>query len=259
MTLRPEYTDGAPCWADLMTPDREGAERFYGGLFGWTFDPPNPGFNGYAMVRRNGQSVAGMMQIVPGRGMQVAWNTHFSASDAAATVRTIVAAGGTVPQGPHPVGSLGVMMFAADPTGGYFGVWQPGEHRGAEWAYRPGGMCWHELYTRDGARADAFYRAVFDYAQAKVPNDKGVDYANYGRGGRPLCGRLEMTAAWGGVPPHWLTYFAVEDLEASLAKSRALAGESIHGPYPTPLGPSALVRDPYGAVFGLTQLSGPSA
>lgn len=256
MTTRIEYSDGAPCWADVITPDRDGAARFYGGLFDWTFDPPNPGFNGYAMVRRNGQSVAGVMQLVPDRGMQVGWNMHFSAADVAATVRKIAAAGGRVAFEPHPVASLGVMMFATDPTGAMFGVWQPGEHRGAEWAYRPGGMCWHELYTRDGARADAFYRAVFDYAQTTISNDKQVDYSRYSRDGRPLCGRLEMTGAWGEAPPHWLTYFAVEDIERSLARVRALDGRAIHGPYETPLGPSALVVDPYGAVFGLTQVTG---
>ena len=30
---------GTLCWADLNTPDRATAQKFYSGLFGWTFDP----------------------------------------------------------------------------------------------------------------------------------------------------------------------------------------------------------------------------
>jgi len=256
MTHRPEYSDGAPCWADLTTSDREGALRFYGGLFGWTFDAANPKLGGYANMRLHGKSVGGVMQVVPGRDMRVMWNVHLQSSDIEATARKVVAAGGTVVMPGHPVEALGTMMFVTDATGAFFGVWQPGEHRGAEWAGAPGGMCWHELYTRDGARADAFYREVFAVHTTKVENDKNVDYARYDRDGRPVCGRLEMTAAWGEVPPHWLVYFAVTDLEASLATLRSLDGRLIHGPFATPMGPSAMVCDLQGAVFALTQVTG---
>ncbi|MCY1057629.1 VOC family protein [Nannocystis sp. SCPEA4] len=256
MTDRPETIDGAPCWADLITSDREGAQRFYGGLFDWSFDAPNPRFGGYANVRLRGQSVGGVMPIVPGLDMRVGWNVHLQSSDLEATARRVAAAGGKVVLERHPVGTLGFMMGVVDPTGAYVGMWQPGEHRGAEWIGAPGGMCWHELYTRDGARADAFFRAVFDYEQTKVENDKGVDYARYGRAGRPLCGRLQMTAAWGEVPPHWLVHFAVSELAAALAKLPSLGGRLIHGPFETPMGPSAMVADPQGAVFALTQVTG---
>ena len=32
MTPRNGYPDGAPCWADLTTPDLAGAQRFYGAV-----------------------------------------------------------------------------------------------------------------------------------------------------------------------------------------------------------------------------------
>ena len=31
--------DNTFCWADLMTPDRDAAKKFYSGLFGWTLTP----------------------------------------------------------------------------------------------------------------------------------------------------------------------------------------------------------------------------
>ena len=32
-----EHHPGKVIWVDLVTPDLDGAKRFYGGLFGWTF------------------------------------------------------------------------------------------------------------------------------------------------------------------------------------------------------------------------------
>ncbi len=32
-----EHHPGKMVWADLVTPDLAAAEKFYGGLFGWTF------------------------------------------------------------------------------------------------------------------------------------------------------------------------------------------------------------------------------
>jgi predicted enzyme related to lactoylglutathione lyase len=159
----------------------------------------------------------------------------------------------------HPVGSLGFSAIAADPSGASFGLWQPAEHRGAERFDAPGGMTWAELYTRDGAGADAFYRAALGHAATKVENDKGLDYAEYGVDGQIVCGRLVMTRDWGEVPPHWLTYFGVADTDAAIARLPAIEGKLIHGPFPTPMGPAALVTDPYGALFAIVQRPAPKA
>jgi predicted enzyme related to lactoylglutathione lyase len=36
------YENGAPCWLDLMTTDRQQAIAFYTGLFGWTEGDAGP-------------------------------------------------------------------------------------------------------------------------------------------------------------------------------------------------------------------------
>ena len=259
MTERHEYSDGAPCWVDLTTPDLAGAQRFYGGLFGWTFDEGRPELANYVNCRLDGGRVAGVMPIPPGRDMPTVWGVHFKSSDIAAAARRIAAAGGTVVMPPHAVADLGSMMLATDPTGALFGVWQPAAHRGAKTFAAPGAMCWHELNTRDGAAADRFYRAVFDHEQAPLAGCTGMDYARYSRDGRPVCGRLQMTAAWGDLPSHWMTYFAVADVDAAAARLRALDGRLLHGPLDTPLGAMAVAADPYGAVFAIARRAGEPA
>src|SRR6266545_1558965 len=47
-----EYAPGVPCWVDLGTPDVEGAEWFYGALFGWTPQPSTPEAGGYTFFHK---------------------------------------------------------------------------------------------------------------------------------------------------------------------------------------------------------------
>ena len=36
------YPEGVPSWIDIEQPDLDAAQAFYGGLFGWTFEPATP-------------------------------------------------------------------------------------------------------------------------------------------------------------------------------------------------------------------------
>ena len=59
-----------------------------------------------------------------------------------------------------------------------------------------------------------------------------------------------------GIPNHWHVYFAVEDIDAALAKARDLGANVVNGPMPTPIGPMATLSDPQGAMFSLFAPSG---
>src|SRR5450759_2005830 len=49
-----EHHPGKVIWADLVTPDLGTAESFYGGLFGWTFQPVHGGDTDYAIALLDG-------------------------------------------------------------------------------------------------------------------------------------------------------------------------------------------------------------
>jgi len=247
------YAEGAPCWADLNTPDLAGAQRFYGALLGWTFDEPDPALGHYSTCRRDGQSVAGMAPKQPGMDMPSAWSVYLKSSDLDASARQIEAGGGKLLMPPMEIPGQGRMLFAFDPTGAAFGVWEPGSHRGAERYDDPGSLCWHEVNTRDGAAADAFYRGLFRYEQAQIGDGAGFDYTVWNLDGKPVCGRLKMTTEWGELPPHWMNYFAVEDCDVAATTVRELGGAVMHGPFDSPHGRIAVVADPYGAIFSLIQ------
>ena len=56
-----EHHVGKVVWADLVTPDLDGAKRFYGALFGWTFRSV-PGDSNYALALLDGEPVGGLFQ-----------------------------------------------------------------------------------------------------------------------------------------------------------------------------------------------------
>jgi hypothetical protein len=258
MAVRTGFPDGAPSWADLSTPDLAGAQRFYSGLFGWSFTEPAAEMGHYTMAQIGGKNVVGMAPKQPGMDMPTVWSVYLNSSDVDDSARRIEAGGGKVLFQPMDIPGSGRMLFAFDPTGAAFGLWQPAGHTGAQLYGEPGAMTWHELNTRDAERADAFYRSLFDYAQVQVGDGKSFDYTVWKVGGQDVCGRLKMTPEWEGIPPHWSTYFAVANTDASVAKVRELGGEVKHGPFDSPYGRIAVVADPYGAIFSIIQLAPPA-
>ena len=57
------------------------------------------------------------------------------------------------------------------------------------------------------------------------------------------------------VPDYWGVYFAVADIEATVAKLKKLGGSVHVGPMAIEPGTFAMVADPQGAMFNVMQLS----
>ncbi|TRU82096.1 MAG: hypothetical protein EWV54_22470 [Microcystis novacekii Mn_MB_F_20050700_S1D] len=60
---------------------------------------------------------------------------------------------------------------------------------------------------------------------------------------------------WDGIPPHWLPYFAVADVDAANAIWTAHGGTIVRGPIPSAFGRIMIVRDPQGAVLAYMSAS----
>ncbi len=97
MPDRDSYTPGTPSWIDVQTSDQEAAKRFYGGLFGWTYDDqPMPQGPVYSMGTIRGRHVAAIAPLPPQQGIPPHWNTYVTVSDVDATTARVPDAGGTV-------------------------------------------------------------------------------------------------------------------------------------------------------------------
>ncbi|MEW1657432.1 MULTISPECIES: VOC family protein [unclassified Streptomyces] len=247
------YPPGTPCWVDLAAPDQKAAIDFYADLLGWSGEVGPPEAGGYAVCTLNGKPVAGIMAAVA-MGDQPApptvWTTYLASADAEATQRSVASAGGTVLMPVMDVMSLGRMFIAADPTGAVFGVWQPVDFPGAGIVNEPGALIWNELNTTERSAASAFYKAAFGIESAAA---EGIEHYNTLQvAGHPVGGVQPMPEHLpADTPSHWLTYFAVPDTDAAVAKVLKAGGSTIVEPFDMVVGRIAVLTDPQGAVFAL--------
>ncbi|MFD7462474.1 MULTISPECIES: VOC family protein [unclassified Streptomyces] len=239
---------GGPCWTELGTSDLESAKRFYGTLFGWRSETdPRQEAGGYTIAHLGDAPVAALAPLYQ-ESQPVAWNVSFAVSDADATARLVQETGGKVLVGPMDVFDVGRFVVALDPGGAAFQLWQPRTFPGAGVFNAPGALGWVELLTRDPARARDFYATLFGWTVSVSEH-----YTQWQVGGADFGGMITMDDKFPHeVPPHWLPYFAVEDVDAAAATATGAAGTVLMEPTSVPEGPRiAVLRDPQGAVFGV--------
>ncbi len=246
--------EGAPCWADAMFPDLEAAKSFYGELLGWTFGESLEEYGNYTQAFSGGKNVAALSPQMPGWQGPPAWSVYFASPDVDATAAKIRDNSGELMMEPMPVGDFGKMLMAKDPSGVVFGVWQAGTHKGFEKEGEPGAYCWCEVTTREVAKADAFFPAVFGY-RVKTMQDDAIDYKLYNLGEDTVAGRMKMTKDWPAeVPPYVNVYFGVDNCDHAIATVTQRGGHVHFGPHDSPFGRFAAVSDPQGANFCVIDL-----
>lgn len=253
MAVPPE---GAPCWADAMFNDIEGAKSFYADVLGWTFGGASSEFGDYTEAYADGRPVAAVVPPMPGQEGTSQWCLYFAARDAAATAARIRDNGGELLMEPMRVGDLGTMCLARDPGGVLFGLWQADTHEGFGAVAEPGAYCWAEVFTREPEKSDAFFPAVFSYRPRRL---EGVeDFRVYDLGERSVLGRMRMTDDFPPeMPPYINVYFAVGDCDEAVARATARGGLLRFGPMDTPFGRFAGISDPQGAHFSVIDITKP--
>lgn len=106
---------------------------------------------------------------------------------------------------------------------------------------------WFELVTTDAKAAGDFYKTVIGWGSEMSSGPAGP-YTIFKAGQIPVGGMLEMQ----GVPPGWLGYVGVDDVDGFARKVEAAGGAVHKAPQDIPdVGRFAVVADPQGAMFVL--------
>lgn len=116
-----------------------------------------------------------------------------------------------------------------------------------------GTICWRELATSDSPKAQEFYKKLFGWnlEQSKVTE---MDYKEIVLDNKACGGVMQMTKEWGDpLPPsHWMTYIAVDDVDAAANKIKEKGGGVCVEPFDAPgVGRISIANDPSGATFSL--------
>jgi len=240
---------GAPCWIDLSTSDVDRAKDFYGTVFGWTFEDAGPEYGGYVNAAKDGQPVAGLMYNDPQWHSPDGWTTYLHTADVTATLNAATSAGATTCVALMEVKDKGHMAMLTDPTGAFVGLWQPIGHQGFNVVKEAGAPVYHQLTTRDYAKALDFYRQVFGWHIETVSDTDEFRYSTAIFDGDALLGVMAED-----VTPNWCFFLGAEDVDKTVQLIKNNGGSVIRDAEDTPYGRLAAVADPTGAVFNLSSL-----
>lgn len=123
-------------------------------------------------------------------------------------------------------------------------------------APKPGTIAWRDLTVIDAEGIRDFYKNVVGWSSDPVSMGEYSDFNMLPSGGEePAAGICHAKGANVDLPPVWLVYIVVEDLEKSLEACTEGGGEILLGP--KGMGPGsayAIIRDPAGAVSALYQV-----
>lgn len=241
------YTPGRFVWRELLTSDVEDARRFYGELFGWNWSAmPMEEGRVYWVGRLGEQGILGVMGLM---GSPVpAWMSYLSVDDVDGATARVTELGGVVHMGGMDIPNVGRFSVVSDPTGATAYLYR--DHAGdAEVTVdRPplGSFCWETLSTTDPEAAMAFWQELAGWSRSDFA---GMATMNAATG--PVA---DVQLAQEGVPSHFMTFVAVADLDATVARVAGLGGSVIAPLIPVPgVGRMGILRDPQGAVLGVFQ------
>jgi len=223
----------------LRTIDVDAARAFYRAVLGLDFSVP---------VEKSGIEAWPLHEQARARGAPPHWLGQIATADFEAKVARLLELGGER-LGPTVKGRDGVFYATVrDPVGAVVAVREstPRPERAA--------VAWHHLHTRELDRAWSAYSEVFGWKQKEAVEIADVEgevrmFAWDGDGAN--IGSVANTARREGVHTHWLYYFPVVDLDASLELVRAAGGTAL-APVDLPNRIRlAACEDPQGAAFGL--------
>jgi uncharacterized protein len=249
------YEPGMFCWVELSSSNAKAAKSFYTGLFGWSVNEIPMGEQGtYFIFQKDGADAGAMYEQSPQEKadhIPPHWNSYISVKDADAAAKKAASLGGQVVAGPFDVMDAGRMAFVMDPQRAMFAVWQAKRSIGAGVNNEPNTLCWNELYTSDIDASRKFYSNLFGWKLKASP-----EYTEVHVGERGVGGMMQISKEMGGMPPVWMPYFAVSDVDAICKKVQA-GGGAIHKPatdIPN-VGRFAVLADPQGASFAVIKVS----
>ena len=251
---------GAVLSADIAVPEHQREMRFYSRVLG---TGENPLWREADLMNNLGIPIIGLGAQSDGTAhLPLQWMPHIQVADVAASARRALDLGGSELMHGRDGDGRSQWAVLADPNGAAFGIIPvvPAEAipapppTGASAAV--GRIQWLDLTVPDASATRDFYRQVVGWSVEEVEMvDGGERYADYnmlGEDGGPAAGVCHARGGNAGLPPVWMIYLPVGDLDESLRRVeeeggrvvKAMQGEDGRYAY-------AAVQDPVGAHLAL--------
>jgi predicted enzyme related to lactoylglutathione lyase len=253
-----EHHSGKMVWADLTTPDLAAAEKFYGGLFGWTFQRIRAGEVNYAVAMLDGRPVGGMVEkpIPAGQHQQSAWLTFLATNNVDDGKKVAVSHGAKVLADIKSYPMRGRQCVLSDPEGAVFALLASSSGDTPDYLPATGDWIWSSLHAKDAGAEAAFYQNLLGYDVFDLPSDDGLEHLILSTDDYARASANDLARGSARRHSHWLNFVRVANTAEITAKVVAMGGRVLveprvdrHG------GMVSVVADPAGAPFGLMEWS----
>jgi len=109
---------GAVSWTELTTSDAEAAQKFYGTLFGWTFQKMSmPGME-YNVISVGDRQIGGIFQKPKDKAeMPTSWWSYVTVENVDETAKNAQELGGKIMVPPMDIPQVGRFCIIQDPQG----------------------------------------------------------------------------------------------------------------------------------------------
>ena len=237
-------------WADLVTDDVPAARKFYAQMFGWTFREAG----NYALAANDERPLAGMLQRArpADRPARPRWIPYMSVSSVSGAQTHVTKAGGKVFAKQHNYPQRGDQAVFADPEGAVFGTIASQRGDPPDFLPEPGDWIWIQLFSRDVAKAGAFYKTLGKYEV--LPNTERTNSLVLAAKGYARAAVMNIPANQSQVQPSWLPFVRVKSVRDSAQQAKTLGGSVLIPPGDELFkGRVAVIGDPTGAAIGIME------
>jgi uncharacterized protein len=119
-------------------------------------------------------------------------------------------------------------------------------------AWSHGKFFWNELMSRDTERDKKFYADTLGWSYDAMPMPEGGTYWVAKMGEQFVAGLFPLTGPqFDGVPEGWMSYIAVDDIDARVKKAQSCGATLMKPIFDIPgIGRIAILKEPGGAGIG---------
>jgi uncharacterized protein len=253
-----EHHVGKVVWADLVTPNLSAAEKFYGGLFGWTFQSIHAGDSDYVVALHDGRPVAGLVEkpLSVTERRQSAWLTFIAVRDVDATKRTALAHKAKLIADSVTYSMRGRQAILADPEGAVFAILASSSGDPPDYLAAPGEWIWSSLHAKAPESEASFYQTLFGYDVYDAESTDGMEHLILSSDDYARASANALPDNQDRRHAHWLNFIRVDNAASLAAKAASLGGRVLVEPHADRHGGMlAVVADPAGAPVGLMEWS----
>ena len=237
-------------WADLVTHDAATAQQFYHAWLGWNFRPAGD----VQLITLHDRTIGTLRQraTAPDNKARPRWIGYVSVTAVDAASKRVVDAGGQelLPQQNDAL--HGDFALVADAENALFGLIKRPDGDPEDYLAEPGEWIWMQLFTRNPGKAATFYQQVGNYELYPLDGDNNRQLLVKDGYARAALSRLPD--AQPDLPPTWLPFLRVGNIEQAIARVKTLGGKILLEPNASRMdGNVAIIADPTGAAVGILE------